>query len=528
MPHQPNCECSKVMNLFHLLQRAGTVYGDLPGVALGTQTVFTYSALCERALRIGTALTERIGLSAGERVAIISKNVPEYFEIMWGCWAAGLVTVPVNAKLHAKEFEYILAHAGAKVCFASYDLAATVNEAAAGAPELQHIFEIGTADYDSLLQVEPALQKSMDRDDVAWLFYTSGTTGRPKGAMLTHGNLMAMTTSYFLDVDRISPGDAILHAAPLSHGSGCYNLPNVAMGACQVVPETGGFDPAEICSLISRWPGTSMFAAPTMVHRLVGFAETSEQDFSNLRALIYGGAPMHVADVKRSLDVLGPRLAQLYGQGEAPMCITALATRWFAERSRPDWEAIVGSAGFAQSVVEVSVVDADDAPLPAGEAGEICVRGAAVMKGYWEQPEATAETLRGGWLHTGDVGVVSPQGYLTLMDRSKDMIISGGSNIYPREVEEVLLTHPMVAEVSVVGAPDPEWGENVVAFVVPHQGAAPDSPELDAHVTQNIARFKRPKRYVFLDALPKSNYGKILKRELRERLLEEDPQAVLS
>ncbi len=509
------------MNLFHLLQRAGTVYGQLPGVALGARTLLTYSELCERALRMATALTTRLSLSRGDRVAIISKNLPEYFEIMWGCWAAGLVAVPVNAKLHAKEFEYILSHSRAKACFASYDLTGAVNEAASGAPDLTEIFEIGSPDYDALTSTEPAACMPADRDDVAWLFYTSGTTGRPKGAMLTHGNLLAMTTSYFVDVDRISPGDAILHAAPLSHGSGCYNLPNVAMGSCQVVPESGGFDPAEICSLISTWSGTSIFAAPTMVHRLVGFAEGNEQDFTNLRALIYGGAPMHVADVKRSLDVMGPRLAQLYGQGEAPMCITALAAPWFADRTRPDWEAIVGSAGFPQSVVEVNVVDGDDTPLPAGEAGEICVRGSAVMKGYWEQPEATAETLRGGWLHTGDVGIISAQGYLTLMDRSKDMIISGGSNIYPREVEEVLLTHPMVAEVSVVGAPDPEWGENVVAFVVPREGTAPDDPELDTHVTQNIARFKRPKRYVFVDALPKSNYGKILKRELRAQLAQE-------
>jgi long-chain acyl-CoA synthetase len=506
------------MNLFHLLQRSATTHSTLPGVALGAETVFTYGALCDRALRIGAALTSRLGLAGGDRVAIISKNLPEYFEIMWGCWAAGLVAVPVNAKLHAKEFEYILSHSGAAVCFASHDLGGAVNEAAAGAPELREIFEIGSRDYRALFGTEPVPHVAARRDDVAWLFYTSGTTGRPKGAMLTHGNLLAMTTSYFLDVDRISPGDAILHAAPLSHGSGLYNLPNVAMGSCQVVPASGGFDPAEICSLIAAWPGTSMFGAPTMVHRLVGFAQTGDPDFSNLRALIYGGAPMHVADVGRALDVLGPRLAQLYGQGEAPMCITALSREWFADRARPGWEEIVGSAGFPQSVAEVRVVDGEDRALPVGEPGEICVRGSSVMKGYWRQPDATAETLKGGWLHTGDVGTLSRRGFLTLMDRSKDMIISGGSNIYPREVEEVLLTHPLVSEVSVVGAPDPEWGENVVAFVVTRDGAAPDSAALDTHVTGNIARFKRPKRYVFVEALPKSNYGKILKRELREQL----------
>lgn len=509
------------MNIFHLLHRAGQVYGDLPGVALGADCVHSYDALCDRALRMAGALTSRLGLARGDRVAIIAKNVPEYFEIMWGCWAAGLVAVPVNAKLHAREFEYILAHSGAAVCFVTHDVAAAVNDAASGAPELRNIFEIGREEYASLLAVDPTAHVAMDRDDVAWLFYTSGTTGRPKGAMLTHGNLLATTTSYFLDVDTIAPGDAILHAAPLSHGSGLYNVPNVAMGACQVVPASGSFDPHEICMLLTAWKGCSMFGAPTMVHRLVGHAEAASPDLRNLRVLIYGGAPMHVADVKRALDVLGNRLAQLYGQGEAPMCITGLTRRWYEDRANPHWEAIIGSAGFAQSVVEVCVMDSEDRPLPPGEAGEVCVRGSAVMKGYWDQPEATAETLRGGWLHTGDIGSISPQGFLTLMDRSKDLIISGGSNIYPREVEEVLLTHPTVSEVSVVGAPDADWGESVVAFVVTTPGAHHDSESLDAHVTDNIARFKRPKRYIFVDALPKSNYGKILKRELREMLSNE-------
>ena len=506
------------MNIFHLLQRSSTVHRDRPGVALGQTTLHSYGALCDRALRMGAALLRRLGLERGDRVAIIAKNVPEYFEIMWGCWAAGLIAVPVNAKLHAKEFEYILAHSGAKACFTTYDVAAAVNEASAGAPDLGHVFEIGTPDYDALLAGDPMAMTTADRDDLAWLFYTSGTTGRPKGAMLTHANLLAMTTSYFLDVDRISPGDAILHTAPLSHGSGAYNLPNVAMGACQVVPESGGFDPAETCGLIEAWKGASMFAAPTMVHRLVGYAADADPDLENLRVIIYGGAPMHVADVKRALDTLGDRLAQLYGQGEAPMCITGLARRWYAARSHPRWEQIIGSAGFPQSVVEVQIADADGSALPTGEAGEICVRGASVMKGYWEQPDATADALRGGWLHTGDVGSFDEDGFLTLMDRSKDLIISGGSNIYPREVEEVLLTHPAVAEVSVVGEPDPDWGENVVAFVVRRSGEDFDEAALDQHVTSQIARFKRPKRYILIDALPKSNYGKILKRELRDRL----------
>ncbi len=505
------------MNITHLLTRSGTVYRDLPGVAHGPHVVLTYGQLYDRALRMATGLTGKLGLKKGDRCAIIAENCPEYLECQWGCWVAGIVTVKVNSKLHAREFEYILGHSGAKVCLTTADVAGNVNDGAAGVPDLKHVIEIGTPDYDALLAGEPAAVQPLDRDDVAWLFYTSGTTGKPKGAMLTHGNLLAMTTSYFLDIDQVSPGDAILHPAPMSHGSGCYVLPNVAMGACQVIPESGGFDPAEILELHGAWPGTSMFAAPTMITRLVAHMEAHGGDVSNLRTIIYGGAPMHVADVKRALDVFGPRLAQLYGQGESPMCITGLSRGWYANREHPQWEAIIGSAGFPQSVVEVTVMDGEDTPLPPGETGEICARGAPVMKGYWKQPGETADTLRGGWLHTGDVGTFNAVGFLTLKDRSRDLIISGGSNIYPREVEEAILTCPGVQEVSVVGAPDDDWGEVVVAFVT---GQDLSPANLDAHVQTRIARFKRPKRWQIVPDLPRNNYGKILKRELRERLAE--------
>jgi long-chain acyl-CoA synthetase len=229
----------------------------------------------------------------------------------------------------------------------------------------------------------------------------------------------------------------------------------------------------------------------------------------NLRVIVFGGAPMYVADLKAAISVFGYRFAQLYGQGESPMCITGMTRAAIEAAHRADDDSILGSVGTAQSVVRVRCA----------EDGEVFVRGDSVMKGYWRDDAATAKTLRDGWLHTGDVGEIDARGYLTLKDRSKDLIISGGSNIYPREVEEVLQRHPGVAEVSVIGAPDPEWGENVVAFVV-RRDAKVDEAALDALCLANIARFKRPKRYVFVDALPKSPYGKILKTELRKTLTE--------
>ncbi|MEE8445052.1 MAG: AMP-binding protein, partial [Alphaproteobacteria bacterium] len=313
----------------------------------------------------------------------------------------------------------------------------------------------------------------------------------------------------------------IIHAAPMSHASGIYGLPHVAKGANQVIVESGGFDPAEIVALIQAWPGASMFFAPTMIVRLLASPAIDGADTGNLKAIIYGGGPMYVEDSLKALARFGPCLVQIYGQGEAPMTITGLTKAMHTEVDHPRYMARLASVGIARTDVEVRVFDADDNELPAGEIGEVVLRGDVVMKGYWDNPEATAETLRGGWLHTGDLGAFDEDGFLTLKDRSKDMIISGGSNIYPREIEEVLLKHPDVLEASVVGRPHAEWGEEVVAFVVPREEAVIETGALDQLCLDNIARFKRPKDYRVVAALPKNNTGKVLKTELRSWLEKE-------
>jgi long-chain acyl-CoA synthetase len=436
------------------------------------------------------------------------KNSCEYLEALYGIWHAGLVAVPVNAKLHPDEIAWILDHSGAATVFTDPGLADSVK-----APSLI----VAPGDRWNRLSDGPDVAL-VDRrpDDPAWLFYTSGTTGRPKGATLTHRNLLLMSLSYFADIDPVAPGDAILHAAPLSHGSGLYGLPHVARGATSVVPESGGVDAAEIAALLGRWAGLSFFAAPTIVGRLLAEPAMATASLDHLKTIVYGGAPMYRADLDRALDLFGPRLAQIYGQGESPMTITALSK---ADHGAAGFRERLNSVGRARTDVEVRVVGDDDTGLPTGETGEVVVRGDVVMAGYWNDPAATAEALRGGWLHTGDVGTFDEDGYLTLRDRSKDVIISGGTNIYPREVEEVLLRHPGVREVCVVGAPHPEWGEEVVAFVVAGDPAVPPATaELDRICLDHIARFKRPRRYLFREDLPKSNYGKVLKRELRAEL----------
>lgn len=500
------------MNLAAWVERAGQAHGSRPAMARGTDVVSDYALFSARVARLACTMRDSMRLQPGDRVALVMKNCPEYIEILFALWHAGLAAVPVNAKLHPRELNYILSDCGARLCFVTPDLAETVGEARAA--DVEEVVVTQTDRYRALFESNPMTVQIVAPDALAWLFYTSGTTGQPKGAMLSHRNLVAMTLNYFADMDTVSPEDCILHAAPLSHGSGLYMLPHIAAAACNITPVSGGFDPSEIFALIEHWPGLTMFAAPTMVRRLTVHPE--EVDTGNLKTIAYGGAPMYVEDSIAALDRFGDKLVQLYGQGESPMTITHLSRAMHADRDHPRWRERLGSAGIAQSVVQVRVADAAGNAMPHGEPGEVICRGDTVMTGYWNNPKATAEAVRDGWLFTGDVGYLDADGFLTLTSRSKDVIISGGSNVYPREVEEVLLRVPGVAEVSVIGHRDRDWGEVVVAFVVTETGADPSVASLDAHCIAAMARFKRPKHYRFVSELPKNSYGKVLKTALRD------------
>ncbi len=506
------------MNIARLLDRAARSCGGLPAVAVGTTVALNYAELAARVRAMAGGLRRDFGLLPGDRVALSMKNCAAYFEIQNAIWQAGLVAVPVNAGLHPRELKYILENSGSRVCFASEEIGEVLEPLVGAIEGLDAVVRPGDRDYGMLLEGPEVDVAEVAADDPAWLFYTSGTTGRPKGATMTHRNLLTMTLSYYADIDSVSPGETIIHAAPLSHGSGLYGLPFIAKGGVAVIPESGGFDSDEIFALVAAWRGVSFFAVPTMVTRLVNASGSGAADTANLKTIVYGGAPMYVEDLKRALDLFGPKLAQIYGQGESPMTITALGKCHHAESTNPRYAERLASTGIARTDVEVKVVDEVDGELSPGEIGEVVVRGDVVMKGYWENPAATAESLRGGWLHTGDLGAIDEAGFLTLKDRSKDMIISGGANVYPREIEEVLLRHGGVLECSVVGRPHPDWGEEIVAFVVTQPDASVSENELDQLCLDNVARFKRPRAYIFLDRLPKSNYGKILKTALRERL----------
>ena len=511
------------MNIAALLEKSATQHGDRPALTVHDQVYANYRLFSQRVRAMAFSLRHRLGLKTGDRVAIAMSNRPEFYETLFAIWHAGLVGVPINSKLHTKEFEYILSNSQARLCFVSPDLIDSI----AGLPwqveELELVIATASPDYRALIGADAIDMVDVAPTAPAWLFYTSGTTGRPKGATLSHRNLLAMTLSYFADIDQIGPFDTIVHAAPMSHGSGLYGLPHIAKAANNVIPASAHFDPAEIWLLVEIHHGVSFFAAPTMIQRLTQSASLATSE--HLKTIIYGGAPMYRADLERALDVIGPRLVQIYGQGESPMTITALSKQAHADRNHPRYRDMLGSVGFPRTGVELRIVDKDGIPLAPGEAGEITVRGDVVMAGYWNDPQATRRALRDGWLYTGDVGCCDPDGFVTLIDRSKDLIISGGSNIYPREIEEVLLRHPGVKQVSVIGIPDPEWGEQVVALVVPAPDASVCTQALDGWCLENIARFKRPKRYHFIDALPTNNYGKVLKTELRKLLNELDADA---
>ncbi len=507
------------MSLAALLLRQARAMPDRAAIFDGTRL---HASHREWACR-GAGLAQRLrtaGLRPGDRVLLFMRNHPRYLELLWGAWWAGLVVVPVNARLHRREAEWIVANAGARWGFVTGDVAA---EPLAG---LEQQVDVESAEADALLEpasdVFAVAPTERGPDDVAWLFYTSGTTGRPKGVMITHRNLMTMGLTYFVDVDAVGADDAIVYAAPMSHGAGLYAVPHLMAGARHVVPASGGVDPAEMFALGEALGPLSTFVAPTIVRRLVDHAEHEglghDAATRAFKTIVYGGAPMYVADIRRALRVMGPRFVQIYGQGETPMVGTALSRAHLVDTGHPRHLQRLASVGVAQTAVELRIADSGGHALGVDEVGEVLVKGDSVMAGYWRDPDATAAAIRDGWLFTGDVGSIDADGFLTLKDRSKDLIISGGSNIYPREVEEVLLTVPGLAEVAVVGASDPEWGEVVVAFVVAQPGAVVTDEAMDAQCLAQMARFKRPKRYVRVDALPKNHYGKVLKTELRERI----------
>ena len=510
------------MNVSQLLTKSAHSFPTRDALICGVQR-WTYEAFEARVNQLANGFVE-LGLRPGSHVALLMYNCPQMLEALFACFKVGCAVVPINFRLHPNEFAYVIDHSQAEGLITSPEFSGAVVEMTEKIPHCRHLVSLkpgfkGHLSYDDLMMGQPVTFRDYEAapDDVAWLFYTSGTTGRSKGAMLTHRNLMAMSMCFYAGMcSGPTDHEAVLHAAPLSHGSGLYALPNVGVAATNVILPEKSFDADTVLSAIEEHHITNMFVAPTMLKLVVDAPRLNSYDLSSMRSFIYGGGPMMVDDLIKAMERLGDRLVQLYGQGESPMTITYLSHHDHVLAGDEDQTKRLASAGRPHVNLEVRIVDEHDNELSAGQMGEIVTRSDLVMKGYWRDAEATAASLKNGWLHSGDMGYLDERGYLFLMDRSKDMIISGGENIYPREIEEVIVTMAGIREVAVIGVPDPKWGEAVHAVVSLEPGACVTADEIIECCRDNIASYKKPKSVEFVDELPKNNYGKIVKKDLRE------------
>jgi acyl-CoA synthetase (AMP-forming)/AMP-acid ligase II len=428
----------------------------------------------------------------------------------------GAAWVPTNFRLTPPEVAYLAEFSGALLQI--FDKAFPDHAEAARNPHVRE--QLWIEDWDELAAYPVPVQDpvAVDRDDMCWFFFTSGTTGRPKASVLTHGQMGYVVTNHLCD---LMPGtteqDASLVVAPLSHGAGVHALSQVARGVVSVLPAQERFDGAEVWSLVERHRITNLFTVPTIVNLMCRHEAVDRFDHSSLRTMIYAGAPMYRADQIYALEKLGPVLVQYFGLGEVTGNITVLPAHL---HSADDSQMRVGSCGYARTGMEVAILDPQSLPMAPFETGEICCRGPGVFAGYYNNPDATAKAFAHGWFHTGDLGHMDREGFVFITGRASDMYISGGSNVYPREIEELLLTHPAILEACVLGLPDAQWGESGVAVLVLRPNAKVTLGEVLGHLEGRLAKYKFPRRIVVWEELPKSGYGKVVKREVA-RLLEQ-------
>lgn len=500
------------MNAGYLITRSAHYFPERTAFVIDGQSI-TYRDLNQRVNKLANALLS-LGLKKGGRVGLLFHNSLAYLESYLALYKTGLVWVRLNARLHPSEIKGMIEDSGAQVLLHGLEF---VEKAEKIKGDLRWVIQKGKGpgiDYDGFLQKgsdrEPSVE--VDLEDLSDLWYTSGTTGAPKGIMLTHRNILTCTQLLLCDVYDITQEDKLLTVGALSHAGSVRILPFIIRGATNYLHTH--FNPVKAFQEIQESHVTDLSTVPTMLIALMDHPERSKYDLSSIKRMTYAGSPTPVERIKEALSIFGPVLDQSYGQAESIITITHLPRHEHILNGNPERERRLASTGREYPGVQVRVVDEKDQILGPGEIGEVITRSDLVMHGYWNQPEKTREAIHGGWLHTGDIGYLDEGGYLFLVDRKHDKIITGGLNVYPREVEEILSAHPTVAQVAVFGVQDPFWGEAVTAAVVIREGFAFSEEELMDFCRQRLAGYKRPKRIHFVAELPKNLYGKVLRKEL--------------
>ncbi len=504
------------MNAGYLITRSAHYFPDRTACVIAGQSI-TYRDLNRRVNRLANAFLGA-GLKKGDRVGLLFHNSLAYLESYLALYKAGLVWVRLNARLTPAEVKAMLDDSGALALVHGPEFTPVAEKVGSGVKWLIQQGKPGQGiDYDDFLgkgsEAEPPAEVSLD--DVSDLWYTSGTTGAPKGIMLTHRNILTCAQFLLSEVYQITPEDRFLTAGALSHAGSVRVLPFIIRGASCYLHNH--FDPAQIYAEIEHSKITDLAVVPTMLVALLDEPARSRCDFSSLKRITYAGSPTTVERIKEALEVLGLVLHQAYGQAESIISITHLPREEHAWKGNPDRERRLASTGREFPGVQVRIVDDQDRVLGPNEVGEVATRSDLVMQGYWNLPDATAEAFRGGWLHTGDIGYLDEGGYLFLVDRKHDKIITGGLNVYPREVEEVIALHPAVAQAAVFGHKDEYWGDAVTAAVVVRAGHSLTEEELKAFLKERVAGYKRPKKIHFVPDLPKNLYGKVLRKDLKQQ-----------
>lgn len=507
------------MHAGELIQRGAVYYPDHVAVIYQDRQA-TFEEVYRNSNRLANVLM-RLGLKKGDRVASLLANSLHSVEIDFALLRSGLARVPLNTRLSEAEHLHMIDETEARAILFTEEFAGRV---AALRPKLKtvtHFCQLtGDPQFPWILSLSQAMSVVGDDDppvvpdekDIATIQYTSGTTGKLKAAVHTHETWVAICNN-ILTAIRIEEGDVMVHAAPLTHASGTLVLPHWIRGATNAI--LPGFEPKEYLEFVERVRGTTLNLVPTMIMMLLSYPGVEQYSFESVRNIIYGASPMPREALRKGLALWGPKFTQYYGQTEAPLILTLLEAKDHVGDD-PETQKRLLSCGRPVSTASLRIVDEEGNDCPPGEIGEIIVKTSQGMVGYWKAPELTAETIRDGWIHTRDMGYLDERGYLYLVDRKSDMIISGGFNIYPREVEEVLYQHPAVLEAAVVGVPDPKWVETVKAFVVLRPGCRATEEEIIEFCKGRLASYKKPTSVEFVDALPKSAVGKVVRRLLRD------------